>query len=671
MPARAIAILFIGACLLWPPMACCQATTRIVNPLLDPAKNADLGALHPPEVTAFQIRQYVAKRVQKLNVPPSAEAWAQEASRIRKRMLDEAVFRGWPDEWRDSPLKIEDLGYLPSGKGYRMRKLRYEIVPGMQTTAILYEPEQVKGHMPAMLNVNGHEAEGKAVEYKQKRCINQALNGILALSPEWFFMGELRQPDNTHWFGAHVDLAGRSALGLHYLAMRKALDYLYDHPNVDRKKIGVTGLSGGGWQTMFLSGLDERVALSIPVAGFSSSELLGGIDRIGDNEQSGADVFAIADYAHLVAMMAPRPTLLINNAEDDCCFRAPMVKPYIYDRVRPFFHLYGAEDRFAWHENLDPSTHNYQLENRLMSYAFISKHFGMRPIEKEIPVDDQVRSVKELAVGLPKDNLTLLTLAKKIASEIKRTPVPAAGPNRAGWQKNERDKLEQLLHLRPVEVDRAWMLANTKSKQIESNAFRFDFTNGLSAAGVRFRAMPVPAPKVGTIILNDDGRKASSELVVEGINRGELVVVLDILFTGEAAPPKFHFPIYDRMLTSLGDRTLGIMAAQLLAVSRWIRVDFPSVATIHVQATGMRNQLTALAAAALRPGYFSAVIARKGLPSLSVLLDAPVEYDKSPEVFCPDLYKEFDLDRLAEVAKPTQYSLLDKWSGAVRKAAAR
>ena len=50
--------------------------------------------------------------------------------------------------------------------------------------------------------------------------------------------------------------------------MRRGLDYLYNHPNVDRNRLGVTGLSGGGWQTIILSSLDERVRMAMPVAGF-------------------------------------------------------------------------------------------------------------------------------------------------------------------------------------------------------------------------------------------------------------------------------------------------------------------------------------------------------------------------------------------------------------------
>ena len=125
------------------------------------------------------------------------------------------------------------------------------------------------------------------------------------------------------------------------------------------------------------SSLDERVTASVPVAGYSSLVTrLERVQDIGDSEQNPADMLSILDYPHLTAMRAPRPTLLIHNAEDDCCFRAPLVKPLIYDGVRPFFQLYDKENVFQWYENRDPGTHNYQLDNREHAYRFFSQQFG-------------------------------------------------------------------------------------------------------------------------------------------------------------------------------------------------------------------------------------------------------------------------------------------------------
>ena len=138
----------------------------------------------------------------------------------------------------------------------------------------------------------------------------------------------------------------------------------------------MTGLSGGGWQTIILSSLDERVRVAVPVAGFSS--IIPRVEAkdfgdIGDVEQSATDLFDGRDYTWLAALMAPRPTLLVYNAEDDCCFRAPMVKSGVFDSIQPFFALYGKQTDFAWHENRDPGTHNYLLDNRIAAYDFLAR----------------------------------------------------------------------------------------------------------------------------------------------------------------------------------------------------------------------------------------------------------------------------------------------------------
>ena len=613
-------------------------------------------SLESPEVTIFQLRQYLLKKVPKLPATTTAAGWATDARVLRENILREVIFHGWPRSLVEAPLTVEDLGFISGGKGYRMRRLRYEIVPGLQSTAILYEPAVIEGKIPAVLNLNGHVGPpGKAIEYKQKRCINQALQGILALNLEWFSFGELAQPENDHYFITHLDLAGAAGVGLFYLAMRKGLDFLYEHPNVDRSRIGVTGLSGGGWQTITLSALDERVSVSVPVAGYSS--LVSRIERlgdVGDVEQNPTDLLLYADYPHLTAMRAPRPTLLIYNAEDDCCFRAPLVKPYIFDQVVPFFRLYQAEDRLAWHENIDPSDHNYQLDNRLTAYRFISRHFRLPKVESEVPVDDQIKSFQELRVGIPKDNLSILGLARKLASNIERTPIPDGPTERLEWVRRERATLKQTVRYQPVSLLHAWGLDNTKHNGLETRSYRLDFSNGLSATVVWLKAIAIPGPAApATIVLNDDGKKAAQVEVSDRVNRGEQVAAADLLFTGDSAPVSGRERgIFEQMLASVGDRPLGMEAAQLVAIASWIRNRGDE--KVRIEARGMRSQVIAQVAAALAPELFSEIITREGIGSLRYIFDAPIRYESAPDLFCRDLYQRFDLDRLVELAAPVR-----------------
>lgn len=620
--------------LLGTALALAQTEPRQLVPIL-------AEQVQPQEVTAYQLRLYFRNRIAKLPSPASPQQWTSEAKALRQRLLNDVVFHGWPKEWEEAPPRFEDLGPVPGGKGYRMRKLRYEIVPGFWSTAVLYEPETISGKAPAILNVNGHVgAPGKAVDYKQKRCINQALRGIVALNLEWLGCGELFGKENDHAFGAHLDLAGANSVGLFYLAMRKGLDYLAAHPAVDRSRIGMTGLSGGGWQTIVLSALDERIAAAVPVAGHAS--FLSRLERmadIGDIEQNPADMFASVDYAHLAAMRAPRPTLLIYNAEDNCCFRAPFVKQENFHAVVPFFRLYGKEEALGWHENTDPSDHNYQLDNRQQSYRFFARWFGLKAGGDEIPVGAEVKSFEELAAGLPKDNLTILGLARKIAASAPRPASPSAG------------LLKGTVRFRPVGVERAWIAGNTKRKGLETLSYRLEFNDGLSATGTWLKAIGVPESAPATIVLADGGRKDASAEIAGRVNRGEQVLALDLLFTGETVPGQRGSPALVNVFSTLGERVLGVQAAHLLAAAHWLE-RLSGKGRVRLEVSGMRTQVIGLTAAALEPGVFPEIVVRNGITSLQRLLDAPVEARAAPELFCLDLYRHFDIDSLARLAVP-------------------
>ena len=74
------------------------------------------------------------------------------------------------------------------------------------------------------------------------------------------------------------------------------------------------------------------------------------------------------------------------------------------------------------------------------------------------------------------------------------------------------------------------------------------------------------------------------------------------------------------------------------------------------ESTGIRSQVIAMTAAALAPDLFSEIAVRQGAKSLQIVLDAPISYLDAPDLFCPDLYKRFDLDQLRQLAGSTRYT---------------
>ncbi len=628
-----------------------QSTTRQLTPLLE-QETLEPGLLH------HLLGEYLLARSPKLPpLPNRAEEWTAQTNAIRKKLLRDVVYRGWPQEWVEAPLRFLEVGPPQGHRGYRLRKLLLQVLPGLQIPALLYEPTGDRSSLPAVLNVNGHvRGPGKSVEYKQKRCISLARRGVVALNLEWLACGELSHPENSHWFGAHLDLVGANAIGLFYLAMRKGLDYLEQHPRVDPQRLAVTGLSGGGWQTIILSSLDERVAVAVPVAGYSA--LISRIERpqdTGDIEQNATDLLRGQDYSTLTAMRAPKPTLLIYNAEDQCCFRAPLVKPYIYDDVQPFFDLFGKAGHLDWHENTDPSTHNYQLDNRLQAYRHLSRHFGLGPWDREDPVDREIQSYEDLVVGLPEDNLTILGVARHLADRNLREADPEEGRAVEDLE-DRRARLRSLVRFQPVDVKHGWALHNTKNRGVETYSYRIHFSDGLVASALWGKGIATGEGAPASILLLDEGKANAGQRASDRINRGEQVLVVDLILTGEAQPRRRNESDshrYAQLLATIGDRSLGIRASHLLALAKWLK-DHHAATEVRVEAQGFRSQVVALLSAALEPTAFSEVRVEKGMRSLGHLLAKPVLYSEAPELFCLGLLPEFDLERLIPLAEPVR-----------------
>jgi dienelactone hydrolase len=628
-----------------------QAIADTVAPLLEKP-------VQPTAVTAYQLQAYMMKHIPKPIVPATAEQWTAEAQKLRKHIFEDIAFHGWPAEWVNAAPHFEQTDVIETAHGYRLRKFRYEIVPGFYSTAILYEPEKINGRVPAILNLVGHDPIGNVVEYEQKRCINFAKRGILALSLGWPGFGELGQADNNHDFGGQLDLVGSNSLGYFYLIFRRGLDYLAALPQTDSTRIGVTGLSGGGWQTILLSALDERVNVMVEVAGFGSKET--NLTRPTDTqevEEDATDLTWNFDYPFLVAMRAPRPTLLIHNEQDDCCFLAPLVKPFIYEQNLPFFKLYHAESSLRWHENTDPGTHNYQLDNRQQAYAFFTKFFHLPMVPGEIPSDSEIFTPQQLAGSLPKDNLTTAGLARKLASTINRSPVPSPGSERETWANTQREQLKSVIRYSPVSVSGAWKLISTKRPGLQALTYRFDFSNSLSATGIWVAGNHAPADAPVTIVLNDKGFKASAQTVADRVNRGEQVIALEPLFFGSTTPDDPDPAYWEMLVASSGERALGIEVSQLLAIAKNFQ---NGQRAIRLETEGIRSQVVALIAAGIESDLFSEIWSSGAMTSLSYLLDTPVPYRNAPDLFTLDLYKNFDLDRLAILASPTKVTLASK-----------
>jgi hypothetical protein len=77
----------------------------------------DLGAVLGEEILApgaalLQMKSYILGRVLPPPVPASAAQWTEEARRLRRRLLQDVAFHGWPGQWVNFPPKFEEVGAM-------------------------------------------------------------------------------------------------------------------------------------------------------------------------------------------------------------------------------------------------------------------------------------------------------------------------------------------------------------------------------------------------------------------------------------------------------------------------------------------------------------------------------------------------------------------------------
>ena len=620
------------------------AQTNLLSPLL--ARN-----IIGPNLALAEIQSYTENRVPLMPALKSAAEWENEAARLRREALNDVIFRGEASQWRDAKSKVEWLDTIAGGPGYTIRKLRYEALPGLWIPALLYLPEKITGKVPVHLAVNGHDAVGKAAPYKQIRCINLAKRGVISLNAEWLGMGQLRSPGFAHYTMNQLDLCGSSGIAPFYLAMSRGLDLLIALPEADPQRVAVSGLSGGGWQTIFISALDTRVTLANPVAGYSSFRTRArNFGDLGDSEQTPSDLATVVDYTHLTAMLAPRGALLTYNAKDQCCFATGHALQPLLDAAQPVFKLFKADAKLRWHSNHVPGTHNFDQENREVFYRMLGDTFfpGDTKFDaKELAVEAEVKKAEELNVPLPADNLDFNQLATRLAKDLPRgisTALSVVPSSRL--QQAQRALLGGVVHAKHYTVTAELAGAET-TNDVTATHWRLKMGDAWTVPAVE---LTQGAPRSTVILVGDVGRKGLSAEAAQLLADGHRVVAVDPFYFGESRIDQKDF-LFALLVAAVGDRPLGLQASQLTATARWLSTE-RKLGPVKLISVGPRASVFSTVAAALEEKAIAGLELRNPLGSLKEIIAKNVGVNQQPELFCFGLLEQFDVPQLRALVAP-------------------
>ncbi len=138
------------------------------------------------------------------------------------------------------------------------------------------------------------------------------------------------------------------------------------------------------------------------------------------------------------------------------------------------------------------------------------------------------------------------------------------------------------------------------------------------------------------ILIGDQGRAALTAQAQRLLSEGARVIAVDPFYFGESKITKRDF-LFALLISSVGDRPLGIQASQITAIARWLKIP------ASIEAFGPRSSLIASVAAALEPRAIAAVKTHDALSSLRDVIDKNMTVDKAPELFSFGLLESFDI----------------------------
>src|SRR5439155_17255769 len=126
--------------------------------------------------------------------------------------------------------------------------------------------------------------------------------------------------------------------GLQVYENMRAVDYLRSRPEVDAARIGVTGASGGGNQTMYAGAWDERLAAAVPVCSVGNYQAYLGVACCLCEVVPGALRFT--EEWGVLSLTAPRGLMVVNATRDSIQFSVGEAKKSLAVAEK-VFGLYG------------------------------------------------------------------------------------------------------------------------------------------------------------------------------------------------------------------------------------------------------------------------------------------------------------------------------------------
>ncbi len=599
-------------------------------------------------------------------VPATVEEWATRKQEIRRRLLDS--WGGFPPERCE--LLPQLLGTVDGGD-FVVEKLLLQTFPGVWMTALAYVPKQRSGKIPAVLAVHGHWKQAKVEPVVQSRCIGLAKLGFFVLCVDAFGAGERaigKALGEYHgeMVAATLLPAGYPLAGIQVFENMRAVDYLQSRPEVDGTKLGITGASGGGNQSMYAGAFDERFSAVVPTCSVGTYKAYLNTACCMCEVVPGA--VSYTEEWGILSLVAPRGLMVISATKDAFQFSVGEAEKSLA-RAKQVYQLFGATSNlkhavFDWH-------HDYSQAMREMMYGWMTRL--LKGEGDGSPIADPAHEVFEPETlrcfpgeTRPEDFVTL----PQFAARLGRDQVDAANRepilHKEHWEATRR-RLQLKLETRvlgnyvtrvPTDV--------VATREISGTSTEYDLRADEGIEITLRVVRPEGSPK-GVTLLVDFGRAGATLAGDEALAllaAGQVVAAVEVRATGRYAWKSDAIgraPDHNtgQWAVWLGTPLLGQWAFDLRVAAYHLHKLFPELGGVALVASGAACP-AALCAVVSEPKFVS-VRLQKGLASY--VSDKPFVGQRFGSMAPGFLAEVGDLGKLAACVAPRRLEVVGAVTG--------
>lgn len=575
-----------------------------------------------------------------------------------------------------SDLNAQVLG-VSQQDGFRIEKILFESVPKRYVTANLYIPNG-DGPFPVAVELCGHGMGGKIPAPRAALLLVQNNIAVLVVDP--IGQGERVQFVNHNsesltrgsttghtLVNAGANLLGTSVAAYEYWDNHRAIDYLVTRSDIDADRIGVFGSSGGGTQTSYLMGLDQRIKVASVCSYFSQRErvleMYGPSDGCQHVPYEGREQLEISDF---VLMMAPRPVLIMSG---------------LYD----FVDYWGATQAFA---ELEKTFAALGSPEKVKMFSIEGGHGMPKPKREALAswfrqwmYNDNTPVVEENSLSIPVEDLQCTStgqvntaLADKVSfPEYHLSLATEYRKQRVEFLKQDKSfidtKVYELLGISsPEEKVSAELTGTGSSRNYDFYKYQLTRTGQMPVPCVLLIPENVNQKSQVVVILNDGGKNeflADQATIDSYINEDQILLLADLRGFGETADPsglndtKYWNREYRNSMISMhiGKPIVGQRVIDVFSLLDFIDSESSTKnREVILKANG------AYGSVAVHAAYLDSRIAKteiaRSIKSYIEVLENPMQRDVYSHVLYGVL-KYYDLKDLAELAGKDRIRFVD------------